>query len=123
MTRHGARCWALWLGVLLAAALSLAVPAYSLGPIYSFDSNAVEPISFIEDGANAPEPPARSDEQAAPLFGMDTEPLFGGDILEKWNRAKAGKRMGWDCERASHAGRSLGLRLSAPRPEFSARLR
>jgi predicted transglutaminase-like cysteine proteinase len=97
MTRHSAGCWALWLSVLLAAALPLVVairpPAYSLGPIYSSDANAVERISFIEDGTNAvtpqPEPPARNDEQATPLFGMDTEPLFGGDILEKWNRAKA----------------------------------
>jgi hypothetical protein len=91
MTRHSAGCWALWLSVLLAAALPLVVairpPAYSLGPIYSSDANAVERISFIEDGTNAvtpqPEPPARNDEQATPLFGMDTEPLFGGDILEK----------------------------------------
>jgi hypothetical protein len=97
MTRHSARCWALPLGVLLAAALLLMVPirppAYSLAPIYSFDANAVGPISFIEDGTSAvtpqPGPSARKDEQAAPLFGMDAEPLFGGDILEKWNRAKA----------------------------------
>jgi hypothetical protein len=60
MTRHSARCLALWLGVLLAAALPLVVPirppAHSLGPIYSFDSNAVEPISFTEDGTNAVTP-------------------------------------------------------------------
>jgi hypothetical protein len=40
MTRHSARCWALWLGVLLAAALPLLAPirppAYSPGLICSW---------------------------------------------------------------------------------------
>ena len=97
ITRHSARYWSLWLGVLLAAALPLLAPirppAYSLGANYFFDSNAVEPISFIDDGTNAVTrqsgPPVRNDEKATPLFDMDTEPLFGGDIFEKWGRVKA----------------------------------
>jgi predicted transglutaminase-like cysteine proteinase len=56
-------------------------------------ANEFEAVSFIEDGTNAAtarsEPAARNDEQAAQLFGMETEPVAGGELLAKWYRVKA----------------------------------
>ena len=111
--RHGATCrsppiswpisWALWLGILLAAALPLLAPrpAASLAgsmPL-SFASEG-ETDSFIDDDTTtasleaepaATKSPAAisSDGGAAPLFGMETAPLIGGAIPEKWTRARA----------------------------------
>lgn len=97
MTRHGALPWALWLGLLLAAAPLLAPvrpPADPAGLASLFDPGEIEAVSFIEDsgtmGTSEPEPPAKSAEQAAPLFGMETEPLIAGTVLTKWSVAKAG---------------------------------
>lgn len=97
-TRRSASCWALWLGFLLAAALPvlapLRPPADIAGLIPFFDTSEIEAVSFVEDRTNTvtlePEPAAfKSDEQAAPLFGMETEPLIGGTVLEKWSRVQA----------------------------------
>jgi predicted transglutaminase-like cysteine proteinase len=57
-------------------------------------SNEIEAISFMEHGATTaslePNPaPIESDSQAAALFGMETEPLIAGTVLEKWTRAKS----------------------------------
>jgi hypothetical protein len=56
-------------------------------------ANEFETVSFIEDGMNAAtapsEPPARNDGQAAQLFGMETEPVAAGDLLEKWHHVEA----------------------------------
>jgi predicted transglutaminase-like cysteine proteinase len=96
--------WALWLGILLAAALPFLLaprPAVSLAgsmPL-SFDSE-VEARSFIDhdmttasleaEPAAAKSPASiSSDGEAAPLFGMETAPLIGGTIPEKWTRARA----------------------------------
>jgi predicted transglutaminase-like cysteine proteinase len=89
--------WALWPSLLLAAVLAsfaLHRPPVDLsGSMPFFDSNEVELISFAEDQANtaksAPGPAAKLNGQEAPLFGLETEPLFGGTVVEKWNRAKA----------------------------------
>jgi len=52
-----------------------------------------EAVSFVEDGANAAtvpsEPPAHNDEQAAQLFGMETEPVTAGELPEKWQDVEA----------------------------------
>src|SRR5260221_2855766 len=52
-----------------------------------------EAVSFIEEGrkgAPAPSGPrARNDEQAAQLFGMETEPVATGELPEKWHHVKA----------------------------------
>ena len=52
-----------------------------------------EAVSLIEDEANAAtapsEPLARNDEQAAPLFGMQTEPVAAGELPEKWHHVEA----------------------------------
>jgi predicted transglutaminase-like cysteine proteinase len=93
-TRHGAGYWAPGLGLLLAAAVALFSPPgsliYPVDPNTPFDSAEIEAVSFILNPAT-PEPaePTGNDEQPAPLFGMDTVPLFDGDVLEKWSRARA----------------------------------
>ena len=94
---HCARCWAPSLRLLLVAALPLLAspppPAFSAVPTPFFDPSGIEALSFLEEGTNAvipePAPPVKSDEQATPLFGMNTEPLFGGTIFEEWRRVKA----------------------------------
>ena len=92
-TRHGVGYWAPGLGPLLAAAVALlslpGSPPYPVDPNAPFDSVETEAVSFILNPAT-PEPaqPAGNDEQATPLFGMDTVPLLGGDVSEKWNRAR-----------------------------------
>jgi predicted transglutaminase-like cysteine proteinase len=96
MTNRGAG-WALWLGLLLALAAPLLVlhrqPADLSGLIASDDSNEVELVSFTEDHANAARSEPRSasgfNREQAPLFGLETEPLDKGTVVEKWNHAKA----------------------------------
>jgi predicted transglutaminase-like cysteine proteinase len=62
-----------------------------------------EAVSLIEDEANAAtapsEPLARNDEQAAPLFGMPTEPLAAGELPAKWapRRGRDGSRFLGGC--------------------------
>ena len=99
----GVICWAIWLGLLLAAAHPFLAPPRQqadLGgsvssldsSVSSIDSNEIEAVSSIEDNPNeatVPEPAApKSNEQAAPLFGMETEPLVAGTVLEKWSRVR-----------------------------------
>jgi predicted transglutaminase-like cysteine proteinase len=69
-------------------------------------TNEFEAVSFIEDGANAATaPPARNDEQAAQLFGMETEPVTAGELPEKWHHAEAAMATG-----AGRSGRArVGL--------------
>jgi predicted transglutaminase-like cysteine proteinase len=96
-TSHRARYWALVTGLLLASAfiawVQIQLPPYSAGLDSSFNSGGIESVAFVEDGPNAvtrePVPPTRNDKEAA-LFGMDTVPLNGGEVLRKWNSAKAG---------------------------------
>jgi predicted transglutaminase-like cysteine proteinase len=102
MARYGAwgfapTSWVLWLGLLLATVVPLLAPlktaAYPAGVAPSSVSGEIEAISFIEDGATTaslePGPAAtKADEASPPLFGMQTEPLIVGTVLEKWTRAK-----------------------------------
>lgn len=100
VARQGAGYRALGLALLLAAALPLLAPtrpAISANDAFSFlDTGEIETVSFLEDNANTaspqPAPPTKAEEtrrnEQAPLFGMETEPLFGGNVLEKWSRAK-----------------------------------
>jgi predicted transglutaminase-like cysteine proteinase len=93
-TSHHASYWALVTGLLLAVVLVAWVQTrltpHSAG-LASF-SGGIESVAFVEDGTNAvtrePVRPTRNDKVAA-LFGMDTVPLNGGEVLRKWNRAKA----------------------------------
>jgi predicted transglutaminase-like cysteine proteinase len=94
--RHGSLCRMFAMGLLLAAALPLLPLLDSSArppvPVALFDSSETEAVSFIDDGGNvtsfAPAIQAKADDQAAPLFGMDTEPLLAGNVLVKWSRAR-----------------------------------
>ena len=99
--RHSGRflaivAWA-WLAPGLAGAVDRLerprLPTDSAIPVTFLAPDEFEAVSFIEHGTNvatAPsEPPARNDEQAAQLFGMETEPLAAGKLLEKWHHVEA----------------------------------
>jgi predicted transglutaminase-like cysteine proteinase len=83
-------------GILLAGAvctLTPSGPATDFAPPVTFlAANEFEAVSFIEDGTNAAgaasEPPARHDEQAAQLFGMETEPVAAGELSAKWQHVE-----------------------------------
>jgi predicted transglutaminase-like cysteine proteinase len=98
--RHGASFWAIlasaWAALFLAGAVYTSelprLQADYAPPIISLAANEFEAASFIEDGtnaANAPsEPLARTDEQAAQLFGLETEPVATGELSEKWHHVE-----------------------------------
>jgi predicted transglutaminase-like cysteine proteinase len=100
--RHRGSFWAS-LAPACVAGLLLAGPAYTLEPprlptdsappVTYLAANEFEAVSFIEDGTNAAtapsEPSARTEEQAAQLFGMETEPVAAGGLLEKWHHVEA----------------------------------
>ena len=97
--RHGGSFFlaAAWVGLLLIGAVYALEPPRrptdSAPPITFLAANEFEAVSFIEDGTNAAtlpsEPPARNDERAAQLFGMETEPVAAGGLLEKWHHVEA----------------------------------
>ena len=99
--RHGGSFLAIlasaWVGLLLAGAVYTLgpprLPTDSAPPTTFLGANELEAVSFIEDGTNAAtapsEPPARNDEQATQLFGMETEPVATGELPEKWHHVKA----------------------------------
>ena len=92
--RHGGSFLAIfalaWAGLLLAGAVYTLeppkLPANSAPPMTFLAANEFEAVSFIEDGTNAAtapsDPPARNDEQAVQLFGMETEPVVAGELPE-----------------------------------------
>ena len=98
--RRGGSFWRIlasaWIGLLLAGMVySLRAPRLPTdsAPAMSFlAANEVEAVSRIEDRTNAapaPSEPARKDEQAAQLFGMETEPVAAGALPEKWHHVEA----------------------------------
>src|SRR5712671_288842 len=99
--RHGGSFLAIlssaWIGLLLAGAVYTLepprLPTDSAPPMTFLAANEFEAVSFIEDRTNAAtvpsEPPARNDEQAAQLFGMETEPVAAGELPEKWHHVEA----------------------------------
>ena len=100
MRRGGGFCAILasaWVGLLLAGAVytleTPRLPTDSAPSLTYLTANEFEAVSFIEDGTNAAtapsDPPARSDEQTAQLFGMKTEPVAAGELPEKWNHVEA----------------------------------
>jgi predicted transglutaminase-like cysteine proteinase len=85
---------AAWAGVLLAGAVCALAPAgLRIDPAAAMAflaANALEAVSFVEDGTNAASvPPSRNDKPAAQLFGMDTEAVAAGELPEKWHRVEA----------------------------------
>ncbi len=80
---HGATYWARLSGLALAAALLALLqlhPARAEGPSPLFNTAAA---------THAPATLSGNDEKVAALFDMDTEPLAEGEVLKKWNRARA----------------------------------
>ena len=82
-----------WAGLLLAGAL------YMLDPLELL-STSVVPICFVAGDSDTPAPAAveisvksvsatTKDERSAQLFGMDTEPVADGALLDKWRRVQA----------------------------------
>src|SRR6185369_7711478 len=47
----------------------------------------IEPATFVESSTRPAGKPTAGEPDT--LFGMDTEPLVAGEILDKWHRAKA----------------------------------
>jgi predicted transglutaminase-like cysteine proteinase len=74
-------------------------PSWPLQPADFAAFPSVQTVSYVEghsvrgnpsDNTSLRFDPATShDEQTAPLFGMETEPVAGGEILEKWGRMNA----------------------------------
>ena len=97
--RHGGSFWAnlasAWVaGLLLAGPVYTLepprLPTDSVPPVSYLAANEFEAVSFIEDGTNAATAPSvRNEEQAAQLFGMETEPVAAGGLLEKWHHVEA----------------------------------
>jgi predicted transglutaminase-like cysteine proteinase len=82
--------WTLGMG-LLAAVLSLAAPHRlaidTAGLVSLITADEVETVAFVDKGTASPARPA-GNHQATPLFGLDTEPVVAGDVLEKWARTR-----------------------------------
>jgi len=86
-----------WTGLLLAGALYMIDPielfSYSAAPICFLTADNVGPGSFVENELNGGtahhDASATNDEQAGQLFGMDTEPVTDGALLDKWRRVEA----------------------------------
>jgi predicted transglutaminase-like cysteine proteinase len=99
--RHGGSFLAILVsssvGLLLAgAAYALELPRLptdSAPPMTFLAANEFEAVSFLEEGTKAAtarsKPAARNDEQAAQLFGMETEPVAAGELPEKWHHVEA----------------------------------
>jgi hypothetical protein len=82
-----------WAGLLLAGAFSMLYPLELL-------STSIVPICFVAADSDTPAPAAieisvksvsatNKDEGSAQLFGMDTEPVANGALLDKWRRVQA----------------------------------
>jgi predicted transglutaminase-like cysteine proteinase len=82
-----------WAGLLLAGAVHM------VDPLDLFSSSVV-PISLVAADSDAPEPAAieisvtsdsatTKNEGFVQLFGMDTEPVDDGALLDKWRRVRA----------------------------------
>jgi predicted transglutaminase-like cysteine proteinase len=86
-----------WVSLLLAAAVYTleppGLPGDSVPPMTFQIANQFKAVSFIDDDTNAAaapfEPAERNDEQAAQLFGMNTEPVAAGGLSEKWHHVEA----------------------------------
>ena len=113
--RHGANVLAIlasaWVSALLLdAAYTLEpsrLPTDSAPPMTFLAANELEAVSFIEDGTNAATvpsaPPARNDEQAAQLFGMQTEPVAAGELPRKWHDVEAAMAQDFAAVAQCHA--------------------
>lgn len=95
---------------LLAAALSLLAPhrlAVDASELVSLAAaDEVETISFVDKrtaGASST-PVVQTHQQTTPLFGMDTEPVMTGEVLEKWTHTRAEIKQELDVVAQCRAG-------------------
>jgi predicted transglutaminase-like cysteine proteinase len=84
-------CWA---SLLLAGALYMLEPLFSsAAPIFLVAADHVGSDSILKKEVNAAygihEASATSDEERDRLFGLNTEPVTDGALLEKWRRVQA----------------------------------
>ena len=88
-----------FLKIVARAGLLLAGALYMLDPLELL-STSVVPICFVAADSDTPAPAAieisvksvsatTKDERSAQLFGMDTEPVADGALLDKWRRVQA----------------------------------
>jgi predicted transglutaminase-like cysteine proteinase len=95
ITRENAG-WALGMVLLAAALLLLAphrLPVGTAGLISHVTADEVEAVSFVGNGSTAaspsPTPAVEGHQPTTPLFGMETEPVISGNVVEKWAHTKA----------------------------------
>ncbi len=119
--RHGGSFVAIlaaaWAGFWLAGAVFTSEPPQlttdSAPAMTYFAANEITAVAFAENGTNAAtvptmptEPPARKDKQAAQLFGMETEPVATGELLEKWQHIEAALAEDFAVVAQCHANRT-----------------
>jgi predicted transglutaminase-like cysteine proteinase len=87
-TRLGA-CVVIGACVLAASAAMLPASPQS-ADLVRFDAGYLEAAAFIDGSLQAPRPYAatQGDQQATPLFGMETEPV-AGEVAAKWRAVEA----------------------------------
>ena len=95
-THRGVDVWKIvtWAGLFLAGSL------YAVDPLELLSSPVVVPISFVAAEPDQPAPVvieigvtsvsvATENEGSTQLFGMNTEPVADGALLDKWRRVQA----------------------------------
>ena len=95
-THRGVDVWKIvtWAGLFLAGSL------YAVDPLELLSSPVVVPISFVAAEPDQPAPvvieigvtsvsAATENEGSTQLFGMNTEPVADGALLDKWRRVQA----------------------------------
>ena len=93
-THRGVGLWKIvtWVGILLAGAL------YAVVPLELLSSPVAVPIRFVADELDPFAPVvieismtsvAAAENEGSQLFGMDTEPVAAGALLDKWYRVQA----------------------------------
>jgi predicted transglutaminase-like cysteine proteinase len=101
---------AAWIGLLLAGAVYTLGPTDSASLITFLAANEFEAVAFIEDGTNATtallEPPVHNNENAIQLFGIETEPVVSGELLEKWRHVEAAMAHDFAVVAQCHANRT-----------------
>jgi predicted transglutaminase-like cysteine proteinase len=84
-------CAGIVIGACMLAASAAMPPALpQSGDLAPFDAGYLEAAAFIDDSPQAMRPDAatESDQQAPPIFGLETEPV-AGEVAAKWRAVEA----------------------------------
>jgi predicted transglutaminase-like cysteine proteinase len=78
------------IGACILAASAAMLPAPQSGDLVPFDAGDLEAAAFTDDSLQAVRQDAatESDQQAPPIFGMETEPV-AGEVAQKWRAVEA----------------------------------